>query len=143
MKIHDICRFLAVTLLFAVTAPAGAQAQSGLLTKAVRLPPLTLASGKPLADAPYELEAGKHYRLPIKADGTAELAIVGPEFFRNMWIHEIVVNKVEIRPLGLDSIEFDDAGEAVISFVLIRPGKFIVRIPGTTADSQSAVFNVK
>jgi hypothetical protein len=143
MNIQGVCRFLAMALLFAIAAPAGAQAQSGLLTKAVRLAPMTVASGKPLAEKPYDLEAGKHYRIAIQADGSAELAIVGPDFFRNIWINEIVINKVEIRPLGLDSIEFDDAGEATISFVTIRPGQFIVRIRGTTSESQSAVFNVK
>ena len=143
MSIKRVCTGLAMGLLFAIAAPVGAHAQSGLLTKAVRLPPLTVASGKPLAEQPYELESGKHYRIAIQADGSAELALVGPEFFRNIWINEIVINKIEIRPLGIDSIEFDDAGEATISFVTIRPGKFVVRISGTNSDSQSAVFNVK
>lgn len=133
MQKQGLRRCLALALLFAIAAPIGAHAQSGLLTKSERLPPLTLASGKPLAEKPYQLESGKHYRLAIKADGSAELGIVGPEFFRNIWINEIVINKVEIRPLGLDSIEFDDAGEATITFVTIRPGKFIVRIPGPQA----------
>ena len=87
-----------------------AQAQSGLITKATELEPITLASGKPLAAAPYELEAGKYYRIDINADGSAELAIGGPEFFRNAWVNEIVINDIEVRPLGVDSIEFDDEG---------------------------------
>jgi hypothetical protein len=48
-----------------------------------------------------------------------------------------------VRPLGLDSLEFDGEGEATISFIPIRPGKFVMRIPGTSSESQSAVFNVK
>ena len=142
MKRHSFA-LLAATLFLLLAAPFGAHAQSGLITKAVKLPPLTLASGKPLAEKPYELEAGKYYRLAIKADGSAELAIAGPEFFRNVWINEVVINDIEVRPLGLDSLEFDAAGEATISFVPIRPGKFVLRIPGTTSDSQSATFNVK
>ena len=35
-----------------------------------------MASGKPLAAAPYELEAGKYYRIAIESDGSAELAVV-------------------------------------------------------------------
>jgi len=35
------------------------------------------------------------------------------------------INGIEVRPLGLDSIEFDDAGAATISFVPIRPGDVI------------------
>src|SRR5690606_32412089 len=76
-------------------------------------------------------------------DGSGELAIVGPEFFRNVWINEVVINDIEVRPLGVDSLEFDDEGTATISFVTIRPGTFVLRLPGTTSDSQQAVFNVK
>jgi hypothetical protein len=121
-----------------------AWAQAGLLTGgAVELAPITLSSGQPLAAAPYELEAGKFYELPINADGSAELALAGPDFFRNVWVNEIVINDIEVRPLGVDSLEFDDEGTATISFVTIRPGSFTLRIPGTTATSQQATFNVK
>lgn len=132
---------LAAVLLLTPLAPA--LAQSGLVGRATRLAPIQLASGKPLAEAPYEIETGKYYRLPIQADGSAELQLVGPEFFRNVWINEVVINKIEVRPLGLDSIEFDAEGEATITFVPIRPGRFELRVPGTTSDSQRVVFNVK
>jgi hypothetical protein len=117
--------------------------QAGLLSGVKKLDPITLASGKPLAAKPYELEAGKYYRLKIVADGSAELALSGADFFRNVWINEIVINKIEIRPLGVESLEFDDEGEAEISFVTIRPGTFTLRIPGTTGESQQATFVVK
>ena len=127
----------------AISIPCAAQAQSGLLTRPVELAPITLSAGAPLAEAPYELESGKQYSLTIAADGSAELAVQGAEFFRNVWINEIIINDIEIRPLGLDSIEFDAAGEAEITFVAIRPGTFTLRIPGTSSDSQAAVFQVK
>jgi hypothetical protein len=136
-------RFLATAAFLLFMAPVGAHAQSGLITKALPLAPITLASGKPMTEGPYELESGKYYRLVIKADGSAELAVVGPEFFRNIWINEVVINDIEVRPLGLDSLEFDAEGEATISFIPIRPGKFVMRVPGTSSDAQSAVFNVK
>ena len=132
---------LLAALLLAPLAPV--LAQSGLVGRATRLPPIELVSGKPLAEAPYEIETGKYYRLPIRADGSAEVQLVGPEFFRNIWINEVVINKIEVRPLGLDSIEFDAEGEAVITFVPIRPGRFELRVPGTTSDAQRVVFNVK
>lgn len=134
----------ALAALATLATTAAAHGQAGLLTGGARdLPPITLASGQPLAEAPYELEAGKYYELPIQADGSAELALSGAEFFRNVWIDEIVINDIEIRPLGVDSLEFDDEGEATISFIPIRPGRFILRIPGTTGETQQAVFNVK
>ena len=121
-----------------------AHAQAGLLTGgATELEPITLSSGRPLAEAPYELESGKYYRLPINADGTQELAISGADFFRNVWVDEVVINDIEVRPLGIDSIEFDAEGTATISFVTIRPGRFTLRIPGTTGETQQAIFNVK
>ncbi|HMR31323.1 MAG TPA: hypothetical protein PKA13_14875 [Geminicoccaceae bacterium] len=121
-----------------------ALAQAGLMTGgAKKLDPITLSSGKPLAAKPYELEAGKYYRIDIEADGSQELAISGPDFFRNVWVNEVVINDIEVRPLGVDSLEFDDEGTATISFITIRPGTFELRIPGTTSDSQKAVFVVK
>jgi len=129
--------------VLAGVAAGPALAQSGLLTRPIDLPPITLSSGAPLAEAPYELESGKQYSLTIQADGSAELAVHGPDFFRNVWINEIIINDIEIRPLGVDSLEFDAAGEAEITFVTIRPGTFILRIPKTTADTQAATFNVK
>jgi hypothetical protein len=132
----------AVFALFAL-GPTAAQAQSGLLTRPIDVGPITLSAGAPLVEAPIELESGKQYRLTIVADGTAELAVHGPEFFRNVWVNEIVINDIEVRPLGVDSIEFDAAGEVEMSFVTIRPGTFTLRIPGTTGESQAATINVK
>lgn len=139
----SLLRLLWLAAVAGALAPWAAQAQSGLITKAIELAPITLSSGQPLAAAPYELEAGKYYRIDINADGSAELAIAGAEFFRNAWVNEIVINDIEVRPLGVDSIEFDDEGTATISFIMIRPGTFTLRIPGTTGDTQAATFNVK
>ncbi|MGK9233292.1 hypothetical protein KXS07_16680 [Inquilinus limosus] len=131
----------AAALLLALAGPAAAQ--GGLTTRATNLEPLKLSSGKPFPEKPYELQAGKYYRWTIESDGTAELAIVAPEFFRNIWINEVVINKIEVRPLGLDSIEFDDEGAATISFVPIRPGTFTFHAPGTEAAGMRGTFVVK
>jgi len=137
-------RALALAAIIAPLAGGQAFAQAGLLTGgATKLDPITLSSGQPLTDAPYELESGKYYEIEIEADGSAEIALHGPDFFRNVWVDEIVINDLEIRPLGVDSLEFDDEGVMEISFVTIRPGIFTLQIPGTTSDSQKAVFNVK
>jgi hypothetical protein len=135
-------RLAGVTLL-ALWCGAAA-AQSGLITKAVVLSPIMLSSGQPLTSEAYELEAGKYYRLAIEADGTAELAISGAEFFRNVWVDEVVINDIEVRPMGgIHSLEFDAAGTATITFIPIQPGRFELRIPGTSGETQAAVFNVK
>ena len=121
-----------------------AQAGAGLLTGgAKKLPPLTLSVMQPLSLTPYELESGQYYRIDIVCDGTGELALGGADFFRNIWIDEIIINDIEIRPLGLDSMEFDDEGTATIKFIAIRPGNYEIRIPGTTGDSQRALFSIR
>lgn len=133
-------------LLLALTlcaAPKLAAAQAGLLTGVTELKPIKLSVMEPMAEKPYELEAGKYYRLSIVCDGSDELAVSGAEFFRNVWVNEVVINDIEVRPLGLDSIEFDDEGTATISFVPIRPGRFVLRQPGTTGESQQVLFVVK
>jgi hypothetical protein len=118
---------------------------AGIMSKdnRVDLEPLTLASGKPVAAAPYELKSGTYYRITIVADGSAELALSGGDFFRAIWVNEIIINDIEIRPMGVHSVEFDDAGEVELSFVAITPGTYELRIPGTSGDSQKAVFNIR
>ena len=141
---NSLTRALALAVLAAPLVSGQVFAQAGLLTGgAEKLDPIRLSSGQPLTDGPYELESGKYYEIEIEADGSAEIALHGPDFFRNVWIDEIVVNDLEIRPLGVDSLEFDDEGVMEIAFVTIRPGSFTLQVPGTTSDSQKAVFNVK
>lgn len=137
---------VALAALLALTAaPALAQSgAAGLLDRSNRsdLDPLTLSSGKPVAKAPYALKSGGYYRIKIIGDGSAELALSGGEFFRAIWVNEVVVNDLEIRPLGLASIEFDDEGEMELSFVAIVPGTYELSVPGSKGDSQKAVFTI-
>ena len=100
------------------------------------LPPIILSAGEPLASAPWVLKSGTYYEFEIQGDGSQELALIGPEFFRAIWIDEIVVEGLEIRPLGLDSIEFDEAGEMEIGFVAIKPGSYYMKVPGSTGETQ-------
>ena len=103
-------------LLALAAGTAGAQqfdyGFAGLMGKANRsdLPELTLGSGKPVAEAPIDLKSGGYYKMKIVADGSAELALSGGDFFRAIWINEIVINNIEIRPMGVHSLEFDAAG---------------------------------
>lgn len=136
----------AITLAVLTAAPAAAFdfGPSGIMSKANRetLAPLTLAAGKPLAAAPYALKSGTYYQISIEADGSGELGLSGGDFFRAVWVNEIVINDIEIRPLGIHSLEFDDAGVVEMSFVALVPGTYELRIPRTTGDSQKAVFTI-
>ena len=138
---------VSVFAFFALTLHSGqfawGQAAGLLAGGAEKLAPITLSSGMPLADAPYELESGKYYRLEIICDGSAELAIGGADFFRNIWVDEVVINDIEVRPMGLSSLEFDDEGSAEIKFIAIRPGIYELRIPGTTGETQGVKITIK
>lgn len=126
-----------------LAASAGSAAAANLLVSGTDLPPLKLSAGQHFPTEPIELEAGKYYRWTIQSDGSSEMAIAAPDFFRFIWINEVVINDIEVRPLGLDSIEFDDAGEATISFVPIRPGTFEYFMPNAPSDAYRGKIVVK
>ena len=107
------------------------------------LPPITLSAGEPLAEAPLLLKSGTYYEIEIESDGSAELALVGAEFFRAIWIDEIVIEGLEIRPLGLDSVEFDEAGTMEVGFIAIKPGSYELRVPGSTGDTQRLEITIQ
>ena len=107
------------------------------------LEPIQLGAGIPLTSAPWELQSGTYYEFEIEGDGSQELALVGPEFFRAIWIDEIVVEGLEIRPLGLDSIEFDEAGTMEIGFLAVKPGSYYIKIPGSTGETQRLEITIR
>ncbi len=117
---------------------------AGLLSSCNRGEPIEvkLSAGEPLGKD-VVLESGTYYKMFITADGSAELAVSGPSFFRAIWMNEIVINKIEIRPMAIDSIEFDAAGTAEVSFIAIKPGTHILRIPGTTGKTQQIKITIK
>ena len=58
-------------------------------------------------------------------------------------MNEIVINKIEIRPMAIDSIEFDKAGVAELSFIAIKPGSHVIRIPGSRGETQRITVNIQ
>ncbi|WEX90616.1 hypothetical protein PZN02_004171 [Sinorhizobium garamanticum] len=130
----------------AVAAPlCGEFGFSGLLAKCNRGEPIeiTLSSGKPLGKGAIALQSGAYYEMHITADGSAELALIGAPFFRAIWMNEIVINGIEVRPMAIDSLEFDEAGTATLSFIAIKPGSYEVKIPDTTSDSQKVQISIE
>jgi hypothetical protein len=107
------------------------------------LEPINLSAGTMNSAGPYQLQSGGYYRIDIVSDGTQEIAVEGPGLFRNVWVNEVVINDLEVRPLGLDSIEFDDEGTVSLSFVAITPGQYEIRIRGTSGETQRAEFIIQ
>jgi len=146
-------KYIAFALAGLMAAPAGAAPLcdefgfAGVLAKCNRGEPvnLTLASGKPLyeGEGPVELQSGAYYEIYITADGSAELAVAGPDFFRAIWMNEIVINDIEVRPMAIDSLEFDAGGTVRLSFVAIKPGTYELKIPGSSGESQRVQFSIR
>ncbi len=146
MKIVNNIRaaLVATVLLLGATFNVVQAQTAGLLAGgAEELPPLILSVVKPLADGPITLKSGEYYKITIICDGSGELALAGSGFFRNIWVDEVVINDIEIRPFGIESMEFDDEGEAEIKFIAIRPGTYELRIPGTTGKSQGVTIVIE
>ena len=138
-------------ILLAAAAPARADEDmpkfglAGLLSNKNKhdLPEVILSAGMPLSDAPWRLKSGAYYEVEITSDGSQELGLKGADFFRAIWIDEIVIEGLEIRPLGLDSVEFDEAGTMEIGFIALKPGSYTLHVPGTTGETQRLEITIE
>jgi hypothetical protein len=99
------------------------------------LPEMILSVGEPLG-GPWALKSGAYYEVEITSDGSGEIGLQGGDFFRAIWIDEIVIEGLEIRPTGLHSVEFDQPGTMEIGFVAVKPGRYSLEIPGARGDDQ-------
>lgn len=131
--------------VFAVPALAHEFGFAGILDNSNKedLPQLLLSSGKPISEGPLVLKSGTMYEIEIVSDGTAELALEGSGFFRAIWVNEVVINGLEIRPFGLESVEFDEEGTMEIEFLAIKPGRYFLRQPGTTGENQRVAITIQ
>ena len=140
---NTFLRTMFVMVLLLMCNPVYSQTAGVLSGGAEKLPDITLSVVEPLADGPITLKSGKYYKISIISDGTGELALAGSGFFRNIWVDEVVINDIEVRPFGIESLEFDDEGEAEIKFVAIKPGRYELRIPGTKGESQGVTIIIE
>ena len=135
---------LALAALLAA-APAGAL---DLTKKRQNLPDLVLGNEEGndfvVENRDVEMEAGKAYRLRIVAKGGQEYKFFAPEFFRNVWFNQIVINHLEIHGGGPPHhLEFDDRGEIGIEFVAIKPGEYTWYIQGLESKGMTGKITVK
>ena len=136
---------LALAALLIASTPAGAV---DLTKKRQNLPDLVLGNDEGndfvVENRDIELEAGKAYRLRIVAKGRQEYKFYATEFFRYIWLNQIVINHLEIHGGGPpDHLEFDDPGEIAIEFVAIKPGEYPWAAKGLEAKGVAGTFSVK
>ena len=121
------------TVTLAVSAALVATAATAQDTKPTRaskrLPELVLGDDKgndfAISQADYELIAGQGYRWVITSHGGKEYKFMAPDFFRNVWMNQIVINDLEVHMNGAPAhLEFDDEGSMMVQFNTVRPGEY-------------------
>ena len=91
-----------------------------------------------------KMEGGKSYRLLITSNGGKEYKFMAPEFFRNVWVNQIVINNIEIHPYGAPyALEFDVAGTVEFDFVPIRTGTYGWYISGLEEQGMTGTLIVE
>jgi len=132
----------AMALIMALQA-GSALAEGNLAAAPDTLEPLMLNGAEwSMAPLEYTLETGKYYHLAITSDGLEEFAVMAPELWRNSWINQVVINDLEVTPMGLYSVEFDDEGTIDIWFVPIRPGQYDFWVDGFEGRGMAGHFMV-
>ena len=91
----------------------------------------------------YQLETGQAYQLKIIASGQKEYAFQAPEFATSIFLRKVEAGGVEIKAITLTELEFEDAGEAEIFFVPIKPGKYRFYAKGLEGKGMLGYFVVK
>ena len=124
---------------------AGASAEGNLASQPTELEPLMM-SGRELSFSikEYTLETGKYYKWHIESDGLEEFRVNAPELWRASWINQIVINDIEVKPLGsIYGVEFDDEGGADIFFIPLLPGNYEFSAPGFEDNGMVGTFIVR
>ena len=128
----------------AVALGSAAFAAGNLASQPADLEPLALDANLNFSVKEYQIETGKYYRWEIKSDGGEEFLVKAPDLWRNAWINQVVINDIEVKPLGgIEGVEFDDEGSAVIWFVVLRPGEYSFYADGFEERGMIGKFVVK
>ena len=135
-------RTSAIAALMLIWGACPAAAEGNLASMPINLPDLILKGDLTISQSEYLLETGKFYRIHISSDGQEQFAWMAPELFRNSWVDQIVVNDLEVKSYGIYSLEFDDAGSFVLTFVPIRPGRYDFWVDGYETRGMKGAFMV-
>ncbi|MCE5363206.1 copper-binding protein [Pseudomonas anguilliseptica] len=137
---------LALILLSSLIGFDNIYAAGDLTRRTEKLPDLLLgseASDYSLSQNEYQLETGKAYQLKIIASGLKEYAFQAPEFATSIYLRKVEAGGVEIKAITLTELEFEEAGEAEIFFVPIKPGTFRFYAKGLEGKGMLGHFVVK
>jgi len=142
MKISGmVMALLAVATIMA--GDARAQQVGGRTIKLEKLILGTDDSGMKISKDRYELEHGKSYSLEIESTGKSEYPLYGPDFFANVHLREIEIAGIDVVPLGLHRLTFEEAAKAQLTFVPLRAGTYKLTAEGLEARGVVITFVVR
>lgn len=124
---------LGASMLGLAAVARRAAARGDLATRAQRLDPLLLGNDESdfwMSQKEYRLETGRYYRWRIASSGKREYNLVAPDLWRNAWIRQVQIGRIEIKTGSLEELDFDGEGAAEVFFVPIRTGNFAFRLRG-------------
>ncbi|TFF20675.1 hypothetical protein E3C22_00365 [Jiella endophytica] len=83
----------------------------------------------------FYLRAGQAYRWDIKSEGDIEYKFNAPDFFRNVWMNQIVIDDLEVHMAGAPAwLEYDSHGTITVQFQTVRPGRYEWKVGGLDED---------
>lgn len=130
---------LAVGFALAVTVGVPAYSEGDPTRRATRLDTLFLDAASGFSNTRYEVETGVYYRWRIESDGLEEYKLVAPRLFRESWIDQVVINDLEVKPLGLHAVEFDSEGTVDIWMIVLRPGEYEYSVEGLETQGFTGI----
>ena len=108
---------------------------STILSRAERLPEITIDGLNGFSLQELKLSAGKFYRLKITSDGRDEYLVTSENgFFQSIFVNEVVINDLEIKTTNIWGLEYDDDGSIEVFFVPMRTGEYSIGIKGLIKD---------
>ena len=117
-------------------------AKGNLATRPTNLPRLVFDGDLNFSVKEYKLETGVFYRWSIESKGGEEFALFAPELWRNSWVDQMVINKIEIKAQNPYSFEFDEPGVVEVTFLPLRPGRYPYFLKGFEQRGMAGVFVV-
>ena len=121
-------------------------AAGDMTRRPVALPDLVLGSEESdysMSQTEYQLQTGQAYQLKSIAIGQKEYAFQAPEFATSIYLRKVEAGGVEIKAVTLTELEFEDAGEAEIFFLPVKPGKYRFYAKGLEGKGMLGHFVVK
>ena len=137
---------LPVLLIISLLGVDQLHAAGDMTRRPVALPDLVLGSEDSdyfMSQTEYQLETGQAYQLKIIASGQKEYAFQAPEFATSIYLRKVEAGGVEVKAVTLTELEFEEAGEAEIFFLPVKPGKFRFYAKGLEGKGMLGHFVVK